>query len=113
LKPAASAAFYSRIRQWNIKMNISTPLARRSPAKVGKMVLVIAIASAAVGLGIAPVLAADHDNHGHEEQVRGHKTAPVRHNYGHETHRSGYYAPQPVYYAPRPSPGISLFIPLG
>ena len=95
-------------------MNNSTPQVRRFTAKVGKIVLVITVASAAVGLGIAPVLAAEHDNHGHEAQLRGHKTAPVRHNYGHESQRSSYYyAPQPVYYAPRPSPGISLFIPLG
>jgi hypothetical protein len=95
-------------------MNISAPQARRFTAKAGKIALVMTLASAAVGLGIAPVLAAEHDNHGHEVQVRGHKTAPARHNYGYDSHRSGYYyAPQPVYYAPRPSPGISLFIPLG
>jgi hypothetical protein len=95
-------------------MSISTPQARRFTAKAGKIVLVMTVASAAVGLGIAPVLAAEHDNHGHEVQVRGHKAAPARHDYGDDSHRSGYYyAPQPVYYAPRPSPGISLFIPLG
>jgi hypothetical protein len=99
-------------------MNTSTPRTRNLRPRLGKIAMVIALAST-IGLGMAPAFAAEHDNGGHDARDGGHNTAPARHDYRPQSHHAVhyqrppvYYAPAPVYYAPRPSPGISLFIPL-
>jgi hypothetical protein len=97
-------------------MNTSTTRTRHFGPGVGKIAMAISLALA-IGPGMAPAFADEHDNGGHDARDRSHNAAPARHDYRpqshHAVHYAHVYAPPRVYYAPQPSPGISLFIPLG
>jgi hypothetical protein len=101
-------------------MNTSITHAGNFRSKLSRIAMAVALGSAISGLGMTPAFGDEHGNDGHDANYRGHNAVPARHDYRPQTHhpshyarRPVYYAPAPVYYAPRPSPGISLFIPLG
>jgi hypothetical protein len=107
-------------------MNTSTTRTRNYRPKLGKIAMVVALASAMGGLGMTPAYGDEHDNGWHGEKNHGYKAAPAKYKKRPPDHRPNYYAPAPVYYAPapvyyppapvyyapQPSPGINLFIPI-
>jgi len=89
---------------------------------VGKIAMVLVLASMVGSIEVTAAIARDNDEHGdkhdngrHEDRGRGHEGDRGRHHGRREIRPAGYgepvYVPPPVYYAPPPEPGISIFLP--
>ena len=103
-------------------MRPSTTRARQGRSLVGKIVLALAVAAVMVGISLGPALSEDNERRDRQQERYRRAHQPSRRAYqpprrAHQPY--GYYAPPPVVYAPPPvvyapppSPGISLFFGL-
>jgi hypothetical protein len=105
-------------------MTTSSTRARHVRSTTGKILVVVALASAIGGLSIGPAFGQDRgwrqEQQDHrwrqEQQDRGRHQRSWRDDRGRRVYRPVYappvYAPPPVVYVPAPSVGVHLFFPL-
>jgi hypothetical protein len=106
------------------KMRTTTKQARNFRQTLGRIVMVLAVASVTGGASMTPAFGRDNDGRQGHRDNGWHNDNRHDDRYWHEhervyrpVYRHPYYYSQPVYappvyYPPQPSPGFSLFFPL-
>ena len=98
-------------------MTTSMTRTKHVRSTTGKILMVVALASAIGGFFVAPALGQDRGWR-QEQQDRGRHERHWRGDRGRRVYRPVYvappvvYAPPPVVYVPAPSVGVRLFFPL-